>query len=116
DGQTDIMEVLVKAGLSIDQLTSDGIYTPLKTAAGEGQYLACEWLLNQGADVNHGLGESPTPIFGAIYGKSLKLVQLFVERGAHLGATFGDPKIDVINYAKRHGTPAIVTFLERAMK
>ncbi len=115
DGQTVIMEALINGGLSIDQLTSDGIYTPLKKAAGQGQYTACHWLLDHGADVNHGLGDSPTPIFGAIYSKSLELVQLFVQRGANLGATFGDPKIDVITYAKRHGTPEIVTFLQGIM-
>jgi ankyrin repeat protein len=112
DGRPDIMEVLVNAGLSIDQLTSDGTSTPLEIAAGQGQYRACEWLLDHGADINRGLGQSATPIFSAIYSKSLDLVELFVARGANLGATFGDPKIDPISFATVHGTPAILNFLE----
>jgi ankyrin repeat protein len=115
-GQIEIMDALVTAGLPIDQLTGDGVYTALKKAAGQGQYLACKWLLNLGADVNHGVGTLPTPIFGAIYGKSLALVQLFVERGADLEATFGNPRIDVLNYANRHGTAEIVEFLQQAIR
>jgi ankyrin repeat protein len=114
DGHTEIMGMLVGAGMSIDQLTRDGSSTALEIAAGQGHYKACEWLLDHGADINRGLGGSPTPIFSAIYSKSLKLVQLFVERGANLGATFGDLNITVMSYAKRHGTPEIVAFLQKA--
>jgi uncharacterized protein len=114
-GHTEIMEVLVNAGLSVDQLTRDGTRTPLDTAAGQGHYRACEWLLDHGADINHGLGESATPIFSAIFSKSLALVQLFVERGANLSAAFGNPRIDIISYAERYGTPAIVDFLRESL-
>jgi ankyrin repeat protein len=116
DGQIEIMEELVKAGLSVDQLTTNGIYTPLKQAAGLGRYPVCEWLLDHGADINHGLGRFPTPIFGAIYSKSLTLVKRFVERGAELSATFGNPAIDVISYAERYGTPEIVNFLRATLR
>jgi ankyrin repeat protein len=114
DGHTEIMEVLVQAGMSIGQMTSDGISTALEIAAGQGHYRACKWLLDHGADINRGLGGSATPIFSAIYSKSLSLVELFVERGVNLGATFGHPEIDVINFAKAHGTPEIVAFLQKA--
>jgi ankyrin repeat protein len=116
NGHTEIMAVLVQPGLSVDQLTGDGVYTPLKKAAGQGQYGACEWLLDHGADINHGLGISPTPVFGAIYSKSLELVELLGARGANLGATFGDPRIDVITYAQNHGTPEIVNCLRTHMQ
>ena len=108
-GRIEIMALLVEAGLRIDQMTASK--TPLEIAAGQGHQKACQWLLDHGADINHGLGKSATPIFGAIYSKSLELVKLFVERGSNLGATFGVPEIDVIGFAKRYGTPEIVAFL-----
>ena len=117
EGNTEIMEVLVNAGLAIDQVTTDGPETPLETAAGLGHIEASKWLMNHGADINHGLGKSATPIFSAIYSKSLKLVELFVERSADLSATFGPPpQIDVISFAKEHGTPEIVSFLEKELR
>lgn len=111
-GRIEIMEVLVEAGMSVDTLTADGYRTPLDTAAGAGQYQACEWLLDRGADINHGFGTSATPLFAAIFTKSLELVELFVRRGARLDATFGHPTVDVLNYARTHGTPEIVSLLE----
>jgi len=106
-----IMEVLIRAGLTVDELTEDGARTPLECAAGQGHYQACEWLLDHGADINHHLGVSATPIFSAIFSKSFNLVKLFVERGADLRATFGDPPRDVIGYAQAFGTLEIVTYL-----
>jgi ankyrin repeat protein len=114
NGQTDIMDVLVAAGLPVDRLTSDGTSTPLDAAAGQGHYGACKWLLDHGAGVNHRLGAAATPIFSAIYSRNLELVELFVDRGANLDATFGDPQIDVIGFAKVHGTPPIESFLQQA--
>jgi ankyrin repeat protein len=93
-------------------LTADGYRTPLDTGAGQGHYQVCEWLLGQGADINHGFGKSATPLFSAIFSKSLELVELFVRSGARLDATFGRPKIDVLSYARAYGTPDIVRFLE----
>lgn len=114
-GRVEIIAVLAHAGLPIDQLTDEG-ETPLDSAAGQGHYDACVWLLDHGADINHGLGESATPIFSAIFSKSLELVKLFVERGADLGATFGNPRIDVIAYATSYGTSEIVSFLRGRLK
>lgn len=110
-GQTKIMEVLVSAGMPVDQLNRDKMRTPLDSAAGQGHYGACEWLFDHGADPNYGIGKQATPFFSAIFSKSLELVKLFVKRGANLNATFGDPKIDVISYAERYGTSEIVAFL-----
>ncbi len=114
-GRIRIVAVLAQAGLPIDQLTDEG-ETPLDSAAGQGHHDTCVWLLDHGANINHGLGESATPIFSAIFSKSLELVKLFVERGADLGATCGPPKIDVIDFAKTYGTPEIITFLRSRLK
>jgi ankyrin repeat protein len=112
EGNVAIMDVLIAAGMPIDQQTVDGTRPPLKVAAAQGHQEACAWLLDHGADINLGLGKSATPIFSAIYSKSLKLVELFVERGADLCATFGPPpKMDVIRFAEEHGTPEVVSFL-----
>jgi ankyrin repeat protein len=113
-GRTEILEVLLDAGLSVD-LLSDAGETPLEIAAGQGHYGTCEWLLDHNADINQGLGQSATPVFSAIFSQSLDLVKLFVARGADLGATFGDPKIDILSYAGRYGTPAITEFLGNTM-
>ena len=110
-GRIGIMEVLVRAGLAVDELTGDGVGTPLMSAAGQGHYAACEWLLDHGADINHRLGVSATPIYSAIFSKSFDLVNLFVERGADLRATFGDPPRNVISYAQVFGTVQIVAYL-----
>jgi ankyrin repeat protein len=111
-GRIEIMDALIGAGMRIDQLTSDRKRTPLDTAAGQGNYQACEWLLNHGADINHGLGELATPIFSVVFSKSPALVELFADRGANLSASFGNPGIDLIRYAEQYGTSDIVTFLQ----
>lgn len=112
-GHTDIVAVLVEAGLAVDQLTDDGTSTALDIAAGQGRFESCKWLITHNANINRGFGESATPIFSAIYGKSLEVVKLFVERGARLDAEFGVPVVDVISYAKQYGTPEIVEFLQQ---
>lgn len=111
-GRIEIMEILAESGAAVDGTTCDGdCSTPLEVAAGQGRYAACEWLLDRSADIDHGLGRHATPIFGAVFGKSLELVRLFVQRGADLRATFGEPKIDLIRYAERYGTPEILEYL-----
>lgn len=113
EGSVDVMEALVDAGISVDQLTEDGTNTPLQKAAAQGHLEACMWLLDHGADVNHGLGKVATPIFSAIYSRSLELVKLFVDRGADLSATFSkSPKIDVLRFARENGSPEILKFLK----
>lgn len=114
-GHTDIAMVLVKAGLQVDKLTDDGASTALDIAAGQGRLDSCRWLISQDADINRGFGESATPIFSAIYGRSLEVVKLFVEEGARLDAEFGDPVMDVLGYAKQYGTPEIVEFLQQSI-
>lgn len=57
----------------------------------------------------------PTPVFSAIFSRSLKLVELFGARRANLRAAFGDPPIDVLRFAKQYGTPAIVDFLRMSL-
>jgi ankyrin repeat protein len=117
DDNIEIMQTLVEAGIPINQLTKDGVDTPLETAATQGHYDACQWLLDHGADINHGLGKVATPIFSAIYSRSLKLVELFVDRGADLSAKFGPPpKIDLIRFATENGSPEILQFLKERMK
>ncbi len=111
-GRLEIMKLLVASGLPVGELTEDGTQTPLETAAGQGHYRACEWLLDNGADINRGLGSSVTPIFCAIFGKSFDVVKMFVERGADLGATFGVPTRTVVSYAQLYGTPEVVAYLK----
>jgi ankyrin repeat protein len=131
--RTEIMKVLVHAGLAVDVLRSDGTQTPLDAAAGQGHLRACEWLLDNGADINFGFGVVATPIFGAVYSRSLDMVKLLVRRGADLTATFGRPqpktkpktksktkaetetKIDVTSFAASYGTTAIQEFLKSQM-
>jgi ankyrin repeat protein len=115
DGNIEIMDIFAAAGLPVDCLTSDGYSTPLDVAAGQGNLEACRWLLDHGAALNRGLGVSATPVFSAIYGKSIDVVKLFVERGANLNAVFGEEMIGVIRYAENYGTPDIVGFLKGAI-
>lgn len=112
-GHTDIAAVLVEAGLEVDKLTDDGTSTALDIAAGQGRLDSCKWLIAQSADINRGFGKCATPIFSAIYGKSIEVVKLFVEEGARLDAEFGEPVINVVGYAKQYGTPEIVEFLQQ---
>lgn len=114
-GYTDIAKLLVEAGLDVDGLTDDGTSTALDIAAGLGRIDACMWLIEQNADLNRGFGQSATPIFSAIYGKSLEVVKLFVAKGARLDAVFGAPVIGVISYANQYGTPEILEFLQNEM-
>lgn len=112
-GTIEMMEFFVNAGIPVDELTEDGTDSPLDIAAGKGKLDACRWLIDHGADVNHGLGAATTPLFSAIYGRSLDVVKLFVEKGADLNAVFGKQAIDAIQYAEQYGTPEIVEFLKQ---
>lgn len=115
-GRIEIMEILVSAGIPVEKLTDDEEETALHTAAGQGQGRACEWLLNHGADINHGLGRQATPIFSAVFSNSLDLVDFFAARGADLSATFGDPPVDLLSYAEQYGTPEIAAYLRGRAK
>lgn len=110
-GNVDIMALMLDAGLPIDQPTTDGGDTALSIAATQRRYQACIWLLDHGADINYGLKKKATPVFSAIYGNSLEIVDLFVKRGADLTATFGHPPRDVIGFSKVYGTPQITALL-----
>lgn len=112
-GHVNILSFLVTAGLNVDSMTDDGTSTALEIAAGQGRVDCCEWLLANGADPNRRFGEAATPIFSAIYGRSLELVNLFIQNGARLDAQFGIPPIDVLSYANQYGTSEIVSFLEQ---
>ncbi len=114
-GHTGVAKVLVEAGLAVDELTDDGTGTALDIAAGQGRIDACRWLIEHNADINRGFGQSATPIFSAIYGKSLSVVTLFVNKGARVDAEFGEPAIDVLSYANQYGTSEIVEFLQQEM-
>ena len=115
-GNTDIGQMLVDAGLEVDSRTDDGTSTALDIAAGLGRVETCRWLIEQNADVNQGFGQSATPIFRAIYGKSLEVVKLLTDHRARLDSKFGEPAIDVLSYAKQYGTPEIVAFLQQEME
>jgi ankyrin repeat protein len=111
----EIIEILLRAGLIVDQLSVDGSSTPLNAAAGLGKYAACKTLLDHGAEINRGIGSKATPIFSAIFSRSLPIVELFLDHGADLSATFSEPMIDVIRYAEQYGTPEIVSYLRLRM-
>lgn len=108
-GDIEIMSTLLETGLPVDSLTSDGPRTPLHAAACQAKFEACKWLIEHGADVNHGTGAMAAPLFSAIYGNSLEIVKLFVENGAIVDKS----KDDVITYSEKYGTPEIVDFLKR---
>ena len=108
--QCAVLRFLLDSGVDVDLLTEDGTSSALDIAAGQGHVEASMTLLEYEADVNRGFGTKATPIFSAIYGQSIAVVMAMIEYGANLQASFGDG-IDVISYARQHGTQEIVEHL-----
>lgn len=117
----DILECLVKKGLSVDHtLAHDEVrcITPLFYAASSKAREAAIWLLNQGADVN-AVYSHATPLICAAMGGDLELVKMFIERGAKLDLSYelGEGKdmivINAVKGAQMYGHEEIADYLYR---
>lgn len=79
-GHFDIMERLIRQG--VHQIT---ISKAFSVAAENGQFKACQYLLDQGADVNFEDNDvRQTPLTHALENKHYKIAELLIERGANI--------------------------------
>lgn len=79
-GDVDEMKQLIKSGVSVHSLNSEGA-TPLHWAAFKGHLPAAKLLLHHGADVNAMTKKGSTPLRLATTHKKEKLVKLLKRRG-----------------------------------
>lgn len=105
-----VIELLVKSGIPIDSQNDEGD-TALVFALGQGNVNAAKWLLDNGANVEHGSGWRATPIISAIYSGNLDLVELIINRGAKINQSFGKQGQSPLDYAIMQGNQDIVDYL-----
>ena len=72
---------MVKLGAEIEAQNDSG-ETPLCSAAGAGIPHAVEWIINQGANVQHGRTEERTPVYCALHGGYTEIASRLIDLGA----------------------------------
>jgi len=72
--------------------TDEQCQIPLSCAANRGYYEIAKLLIEKGADVNALNGNGVPPLFTALYGKKLKMVELLIENNADINFTSNDPR------------------------
>eukprot|EP00966_Prymnesium_polylepis_P110003 2545159-Prymnesium_polylepis.1 len=82
DGDVDVVEECVKAGVSVD-VADDDLNTALILAS-EGEPEICEYLVAAGANVNAQNKNGVTPLMAAVRYEDERVVELYVEAGADL--------------------------------
>jgi ankyrin repeat protein len=96
EGHLEVAKVLVAAGSPVDQTTPRYLETPLHAAALHGNTATCKWLIEQGAKINHRLADDVdfqsgwTPLHSAVWGESLDVVKLLMEKSASPEEPCGD--------------------------
>ena len=82
DGDFDFVKTLVKAGIDINGIGSEG-FTPLMTAASENEHEIINFLIKEGADVNQE-SEGWTALLEAADEGSLESIKLLLKAGANV--------------------------------
>jgi ankyrin repeat protein len=95
----------------------DGGSTPLAVAAGQGDLELVKVFLDAGADVNDGTlmpnaGGNATALTNAVWGGHKEVVELLLRRGAATDVVGGKFYRTILDYARAHSSPEIVSLLE----
>jgi ankyrin repeat protein len=96
--------------------------TPLAIAAGQGDVALVKLFLDSGADVNEGTTmpnagfSSATALTNAVWAGHTEVVRLLMMRGAHTDVTGGKRYRTILEYARKHASPEIVSLLEKSQK
>lgn len=92
--------------------------TPLAVAAGQGDFELVNIFLDAGADVNDG-AEMPnagsgkaTALTNAVWAGHKEVVELLLRRGASTDVVGGKFYTTILDYARAHSSPEIVSLLE----
>ena len=111
-GQLGIIERLIRRGISINAPTdTSGPEGAVVSAADSGHVEVTQWLLDQGAVVNHIVGGKTRcfALTGAVVGGYFDVVTLLIERGADVNATGGQTTPP--DYAVGYNQPEIAEYL-----
>lgn len=118
-GNIDILEFLYNKGLDVNIIRKNdsGFVTPIHGAVDKNLIENVIWLINHGAEVDTGNGIHATPLIGAAFNGSLKIVQLLLEAGADINAFYytgegiSRTKITAITAAKMERHEELVEYL-----
>jgi len=81
DGNTDIVEILIDAGIDLNQGDKSS-FTPLSLAILNRRTEIAKMLIDAGADVNKANSEGRTPLFWARKEGNTEIIDLLLENGA----------------------------------
>ncbi|HNW34318.1 MAG TPA: ankyrin repeat domain-containing protein [Candidatus Ozemobacteraceae bacterium] len=87
-GQTDLVEIYLRSGVSVDQTDRAG-NTPLMYAAGAGREKSVQFLLSKGAIVDARNKGGRTPFLAALFGGHGKAADILSDAGADVKAVDG---------------------------
>jgi ankyrin repeat protein len=118
DGQVEAVQILVTAGVDVDEHLDNGL-TALMLMAILGQTDAVHVLLDAGADVNAvASADGSTALIFAVYGGTTEIVSTLIEAGANVdmvdtGTGSGDGRT-ALSYAKEKDHAEIIDVLKQA--
>lgn len=112
-GKIDVVKALVEMGADINKRAGIFDAAPIKEAASDGRLDVVDYLLSAGAEMDM---SSPkrNPLFGAVYGGHLYVVERLVNEGIDITVKYSGEAMtdmDALDYAKELGKTSIARFL-----
>jgi len=101
EGDTAILRLLIQHGADVNCETTNGKYQALDYAAGNGNFEAVRFLLENGADVSHRDSEGDMVLSTAIHNRSGRIAKLLLQYGYDLLSVnkFGDSLLHDLAYS-----------------
>ncbi|MFC3150958.1 ankyrin repeat domain-containing protein [Litoribrevibacter euphylliae] len=99
NNDTDMIETLLSLGADVNAKAAKTNSTPIVMAVNERALEAVKCLVENGAEINTGGGESGTPLSAACAEGDLEVVEYLVLQGANMNVVFGDPPNTALSYA-----------------
>jgi ankyrin repeat protein len=112
-GHTEIVELLLNAGLDGTQKTEWGGDSVFHLAADQNDLKTLQLLISKGLDLNMQNSEGQTALFSSVFKKNKEILKALLEAGADI-TLVDEEGMTVLDYAREKNLPDIIALLEEA--
>ncbi|WP_250675838.1 ankyrin repeat domain-containing protein [Paraclostridium ghonii] len=113
----DIAKLLINYGIDINKKSGVIDAAAIKKAATKGNINIVKYLICVGAELDTSTAEA-NPLFGAIYGNHIDIVELLIDNGINIGVKYhlyNIKNMDAYNYAIEGGNLKIANLIKEKM-